>query len=77
MGFWVLPSSQAGGNVLGTTLLYVGIHDTMGLLWLGGVATLVHSARTVFSRSRGRKAMQATTAAVLIGFGARVAAEAR
>jgi threonine/homoserine/homoserine lactone efflux protein len=49
----------------------------MGLLWLGGVATRVHSARTVFSRSRGRKAMQATTAAVLIGFGARVAAEAR
>jgi hypothetical protein len=38
---------------------------------------LVHSARTVFSRSKGRVAMQATTAAVLIGFGIRVAAEAR
>jgi threonine/homoserine/homoserine lactone efflux protein len=74
----VLPAFiPAGGNVLGTTLLYVGIHDTMGLLWLGGVATLVDSARTVFSRSRVRKAMQATTAAVLIGFGVRVAAEAR
>jgi threonine/homoserine/homoserine lactone efflux protein len=74
----VLPAFiPAGGNVLATTLLYVGIHDAMGLLWLGGIATLVHSARTVFIRSRVRKAMQATTAAVLIGFGVKVAAEAR
>jgi threonine/homoserine/homoserine lactone efflux protein len=74
----VLPAFiPTDGNVFGTTLLYVGIHDAMGLLWLGGIATLVHSARTVFSRSRVRKAMQATTATVLIGFGVRVAAEAR
>jgi threonine/homoserine/homoserine lactone efflux protein len=74
----VLPAFiPAGGDVLGTTLLYVGIHDAMGLLWLGGIAMLVHSARTVFSRSKVRAAIQATTAAVVIGFGVRVAAEAR
>jgi threonine/homoserine/homoserine lactone efflux protein len=49
--------------------LLVALHAALTLTWLGGYAYLVSQARAVFERPRVRRLL-------LIGFGARVAAEA-
>ena len=47
----------------------------LGTFWLFGVVALVGVARELLLRRRVRRAMDAVTGVVLIGFGVRVAAE--
>ncbi|MCX3292401.1 LysE family translocator [Streptomyces sp. NEAU-H22] len=56
--------------------LLVALHAALTLTWLGGYACLVARARPVFERPRVRRLLDRVTGVVLIGFGARVAAEA-
>jgi threonine/homoserine/homoserine lactone efflux protein len=52
------------------------LHAALTLTWLGGYAYLVSKARPVFEQPRVRRLLDRVTGVVLIGFGARVAAEA-
>jgi threonine/homoserine/homoserine lactone efflux protein len=55
--------------------LLVLLHAALTLTWLGGYVYLLSRARSVFERPHVRRLLDRVTGVVLIGFGARVAAE--
>jgi threonine/homoserine/homoserine lactone efflux protein len=55
-------------------LALAGIHDVEGLLWFTVIILAAHRARGWFARARVRRAMDAATGTVLIGFGVELAA---
>jgi threonine/homoserine/homoserine lactone efflux protein len=66
-----------GVPVLLWTLLLTAIHATLGVGWFLLLTTLVARARSVFSRASVRRALQRICGVVLVGFGVRLALEAR
>ncbi|HEY0578680.1 MAG TPA: LysE family translocator [Pseudonocardia sp.] len=64
-----------GVAVLPATLLLVGIHAVLGVLWLSLIATTVDRARDWLSRVRIRRVMDRITGGALVGFGVAAASE--
>jgi threonine/homoserine/homoserine lactone efflux protein len=67
----------AGTPPLPTTMLYVAIHATEGIVWLVLVAALVDRARAVVTRPVVRRHIERLTGVVLVGFGLRLALDTR
>jgi len=66
-----------GDPVLAKSILLAGIHNLMGALWLGGLATVAARSRVWLGRPRIRRAIARTSGAVLVALGARLALERR
>jgi threonine/homoserine/homoserine lactone efflux protein len=71
----VLPQFLAPGAGLGWLLVLAWSHAVMSLAYLLVLVTGLHSARRLLMRRKVRRALDATTGAVLLGFGARLATE--
>jgi threonine/homoserine/homoserine lactone efflux protein len=71
----VLPQFLAPGAGLGWLLLLAWSHAVLSLGYLLVLVTGLHGARRLLMRQRVRRALDATTGAVLLGFGARLATE--
>jgi threonine/homoserine/homoserine lactone efflux protein len=71
----VLPQFLAPGAGLGWLLVLAWSHAVMSLAYLLVLVTGLHSARRVLMRRKVRRALDATTGAVLLSFGARLAGE--
>ena len=71
----VLPQFLAPGAGLGWLLVLAWSHAVMSLAYLMVLITGLHSARRVLMRRRVRRSLDATTGAVLLGFGAKLATE--
>ena len=63
--------------VLLVSLLFALVHAMMGMAWYSACALALSRGRRIFERPRARAALEALTAAVLIGLGVRVAATPR
>jgi threonine/homoserine/homoserine lactone efflux protein len=63
----------AGYPVLPVAMLFVAIHATQGVLWLGLVASAVQRARAVLSRPAVARWLGRVVGTAFIGFGARLA----
>ena len=63
----------AGGPSLGWGALLVGIHLTVGLLWMPSLVWMAGRARRLFAREPVRRWMERVTATVLIGLGVKLA----
>lgn len=57
--------------------LLVGMHVTVGVLWLGLVVGFAARARHMLLRERVRRWLDRTTAGVLLGLGVGMVADAR
>jgi hypothetical protein len=68
----VIPGPGAG---LGWLLVLAWSHAILSLAYLLVLITGLHGARRLLMRRRVRRALDATTGAVLLGFGARLATE--
>jgi threonine/homoserine/homoserine lactone efflux protein len=68
---------RAGDWVFGRSILLAGIHGAEVLLWLSLVTLCFSSFRAWFQQPRIRSTLDATTGAVLIALGARLALERR
>jgi threonine/homoserine/homoserine lactone efflux protein len=66
-----------GAPMLPWSLLLTAIHATLGLLWFLLLTALVRSARSVIDRAAVRRVLQRICGTVMIGFGLRLALEAR
>jgi threonine/homoserine/homoserine lactone efflux protein len=71
----VLPQFLAPGAGLGWLLLLAWTHAVLSLAYLQVLVTGLHGARRLLMRNRVRRALDAVTGVVLLGFGARLAAE--
>jgi threonine/homoserine/homoserine lactone efflux protein len=71
----VLPQFLTPGAGLGWLLLLAWTLAALGLGYLLLLVTGLHGARRLLMRRNVRRALDATTAAVLLGFGARLATE--
>jgi threonine/homoserine/homoserine lactone efflux protein len=71
----VLPQFLAPGAGLGWLLLLAWTHAVLSLSYLQVLVTGLHGARRLLLRNRVRRALDAATGVVLLGFGARLAAE--
>ena len=71
----VLPQFLTPGAGLGWLLVLAWSHAVMSLAYLLVLVTGLHSARRLLMRRKVRRALDATTGAVLLGFGARLATE--
>src|SRR5260370_37632970 len=71
----VLPQFLAPGAGLGWLLVLAWSHAVMSLAYLFVLVTGLHSARRLLMRRKVRRALDATTGAVLLGFGAKLATE--
>jgi threonine/homoserine/homoserine lactone efflux protein len=71
----VLPQFLTPGAGLGWLLLLAWSHAVLSLAYLFVLVTGLHGARRLLMRHRVRRALDATTGAVLLGFGARLATE--
>jgi threonine/homoserine/homoserine lactone efflux protein len=71
----VLPQFLAPGANLGWVLLFAWSHAVLGLAYLFVLISGLHGMRSVLARRKVRRALDATTGAVLLGFGARLATE--
>jgi threonine/homoserine/homoserine lactone efflux protein len=71
----VLPQFLTPGADLGWLLVLAWTHAVLSLSYLLILVTGLHSARRLLMRRRVRRVMDATTGAVLLGFGARLATE--
>jgi threonine/homoserine/homoserine lactone efflux protein len=69
----VQPLFQGAG--LGWLLVLAWSHAVMSLAYLLVLVTGLHSARRVLMRRKVRRTLDATTGAVLLGFGAKLATE--
>ena len=67
----------SGDPVLAKSMALAGIHAALGLVWLSLVTVFLGRMRAFLTRPRVRRAVEATTGAVLIAFGARLAMERR
>lgn len=63
--------------VLAKSLLLAGIHFMLGILWLSLVTMFLGRVRGFLIRPRVQRTIEATTGAILIAFGARLAIERR
>lgn len=66
-----------GDPVLAKSLLLAGIHFMLGIVWLSLVTMFLGRVRPLLTHPRVQRAIEATTGAVLIAFGARLAMERR
>ena len=66
-----------GDPVLAKSLLLAGIHFMLGIVWLSLVTMFLGRVRGFLTRPRVQRTIEATTGAVLIAFGARLAMERR
>jgi threonine/homoserine/homoserine lactone efflux protein len=74
----LLPQFVARGSLTFASLLLLGlIFCSMTLTWLAAYAVVVARVGDVLRRDRIRRALEATTGAVLIGLGLRLATERR
>ena len=71
----VLPQFLTPGAGLSWLLLLAWSHAVLSLAYLLVLVTGLHGARRLLMRRRVRRALDATTGAVLLGFGARLATE--
>jgi threonine/homoserine/homoserine lactone efflux protein len=71
----VLPQFLAPGAGLGWLLVLAWSHAVLSLAYLLVLVTGLHSARRLLMRRKVRRALDATTGAVLLGFGAKLATE--
>ena len=71
----VLPQFLAPGAGLGWLLVLAWSHAVMSLAYLLVLVTGLHSARRLLMRRKIRRTLDATTGAVLLGFGAKLATE--
>ena len=71
----VLPQFLTPGAGLGWLLVLAWSHAVMSLTYLLVLVTGLHSARRLLMRRRVRRTLDATTGAVLLGFGAKLATE--
>jgi len=71
----VLPQFLTPGAGLGWLLVLAWSHALLSLAYLQVLVTGLHGARKLLARRRVRRALDATTGAVLLGFSARLAAE--
>ncbi|MGC0367000.1 threonine/homoserine/homoserine lactone efflux protein [Rhodococcus sp. 27YEA15] len=74
----LLPQLVPPGWPTGPALaLLVLIHATISIAWLSGYVVLLSRARRTFEKPKVRQALERVTGAVLLGFGAKIALEAR
>ena len=71
----VLPQFLTPGAGLGWLLVLAWSHAVLSLAYLLVLVTGLHSARRLLVRRKVRRSLDATTGAVLLGFGARLATE--
>jgi threonine/homoserine/homoserine lactone efflux protein len=71
----VLPQFLAPGAGPGWLLVLAWSHAVLSLAYLLVLITGLYGARRLLMRRRVRRALDATTGAVLLGFGARLATE--
>jgi threonine/homoserine/homoserine lactone efflux protein len=71
----VLPQFLTPGAGLGWLLVLAWSHAVMSLAYLLVLVTGLHSARRLLMRRKVRRSLDATTGAVLLGFGAKLATE--
>jgi threonine/homoserine/homoserine lactone efflux protein len=71
----VLPQFLPAGAPPGWLLAFAWSHALLSLLYLLLLTAGLHRARRILADGRVRRVMDATTGAVLLGFGARLAAE--
>ena len=71
----VLPQFLTPGASLGWLLVLAWSLAVLGLIYLLALVTGLHGARSLLTRRRVRRTLDATTGAVLLGFGARLATE--
>jgi threonine/homoserine/homoserine lactone efflux protein len=71
----VLPQFLTPGAGLGWLLVLAWSHAILSLAYLLVLITGLHGARRLLRHRRVRRALDATTGAVLLGFGARLATE--
>jgi len=71
----VLPQFLTPGAGLGWLLVLAWSHAVLSLAYLLVLVTGLHSARRLLVRRKVRRALDATTGAVVLGFGARLATE--
>jgi len=71
----VLPQFLTPGAGLGWLLVLAWSHAVLSLAYLLVLVTGLHSARRLLMRRGVRRALDATTGAVLLGFGAKLATE--
>jgi threonine/homoserine/homoserine lactone efflux protein len=71
----VLPQFLTPGAAPGWLLAFAWSHAALSLLYLLTLSTGLARARALLSRRAVRRAMDGTTAALLLGFSARLAAE--
>ena len=71
-----LPQLISPGDwVLGKSVLLAGIHWVENLVWLSIVTVFLGRLRTWITQPRVKRAIEATTGAILIAFGVRLAME--
>ncbi len=71
-----LPQFMSPGDwVLGKSMLLAGIHWVEGVLWLSIVTLFISRLRSWITQPRATRAIAATTGAVMILFGVRLAME--
>jgi threonine/homoserine/homoserine lactone efflux protein len=56
-------------------LLFAWTHAVLGLIYLFALVSGLHGLRSALARRTVRRSLDATTGAVLLGFGARLATE--
>ena len=71
----VLPQFLTPGAGLGWLLVLAWSHAVMSLAYLLVLVTGLHGARRLLTRRKVRRALDATTGAALLGFGAKLATE--
>ena len=71
----VLPQFLTPGAGLGWLLVLAWSHAALSLSYLLVLVTALHGARRLLMRRRVRRTLDATTGAVLLGFGAKLATE--
>ena len=64
-----------GDPVLAKSLLLAGIHFMLGIAWLSLITIFLDRVRGFLIRPEVQRAIEATTGAILVGFGARLAME--
>jgi threonine/homoserine/homoserine lactone efflux protein len=71
----VLPQFLAPGAGLGWLLVLAWSHAVLSLAYLLVLVAGLHGARRLLMRRKVRRALDATTGAILLGFGAKLATE--
>lgn len=74
----LLPQLVPAGWPTGPSLaLLVIIHAAISIAWLSAYVVLLSRARSTFEKPKVRQALERVTGTVLLGFGAKIALEAR